>query len=422
MYHGTFVRTVWTVALTAALGALCVSPVMGQHTLPWDAAGGAGGYYLAQQPPGPAPDPEPPLRPQPAPAPAYDPYDQLAYADTMSGLASVPNMFGDFFGTSASIVQSYEPTFYPPSPGYGYEHAVALPTAGGARRVKISENNRALPSDRVYFLYNRFENALYAESWAGPNQTDPVDRYTLGAEKTFFEGWWSIEVRMPFVQRFGYEAPDVTSIGGPVGNLALNLKRLLYRSERCAWAIGLGVNTPTGSDVRGQLIDQQTLNYRLHNDAVHLLPWVGMMHMPTERCFYQAFLQVDVPTNGNRLTTDGASWGKLNDQTLMFVDLSLGYWIYRNPRARWLTAVAPVIEFHYTTTVQDTDVVTIDDGAVFYHFVNWQNRVDPMNLTVGLHNHFGSLTTLGIAGVFPLRGGENKLFDAELQIYLNRYF
>jgi hypothetical protein len=155
------------------------------------------------------------------------------------------------------------------------------------------------------------------------------------------------------------------------------------------------------------------------------MPWVGMMHSCTENLFYQSFLQVDVPTNGNRLTSGNTEWGKLNDQTLMYLDFSLGYWLYRNPRGRFLNALAPIFELHYTTTLEDADVVTISESTgmvpIHYHFVNWENRIDPFNFTVGLHALCGQ-TTLGFAGVFPFRGGENQLFDAELQIYLNRYF
>lgn len=416
MNHRTRTLTVGSALLIAALGLSSIQQAAGQYSLPWP--GGPGGpYYVAQQPPAPADQPAPP--PQPAPAYEPSPYDQLAYTDTMSGLASVPNMFGDFFGGGTVVVQDLMPQYEPWWPSSGLpEGVLSLPPAGGSRRVKISENNKALPTDRVYFLFNRFENALYAESWFGPPQTDPVNRYTFGAEKTFFDGWWSAEIRMPFVERFGYEAIDGSAIGGPVGNLAVDVKRLLYRSDNLALAMGLGVDTPTGSDVRGFL---GTINYRMHNDSLHLLPWAGMLHQPTERLFHQAFIQVDVPTNGDRITSDGVSWGKLNDQTLMYIDWSIGYWLHRNPSGRFLTAVAPIFELHYTTTLQDYDVVTATDGALFYHFTQFGNRIDPLNITAGLHIELGK-TVVAVGGAFPLRGRANKMFDSELQIYVNRYF
>ncbi len=382
--------------------------------------GGGAQFYLAQQPGGA------PAAPAPAPEPAYPPapsYDQLASAAPFTRLASVPNMFGDFFAPGMKIHQSYD-SMYDPSlfDSESSPYPVAnLPLGGAVRRIKIAENNKALPMDRVYFMYNRFENALEAstmDQW-GHVRSDPVDRYTFGAEKTFCGGWNSIEIRMPFVDRYGYEATDMGIIGGPVGNLGVSLKQMIYASRCMALALGLGIETPTGSNVRGLL---GPTPYTLHNDALHLSPWVGMLMLPCDRVFFEMFLQWDVATNSNRLTVDGTQVGKLDDQNLMYVDLLLGYWLYQNAAARWINGIAPVIEFHYTTTLQDTDLVTVNGvDSLYYHFINPENRVDVANFNVGLHTQLG-LTTVSVAGAFPLRGGSNKLFDAELQVYLNRNF
>ena len=107
-------------------------------------------------------------------------------------LAGTPNMFGDLFydlGGSVFVRDSAANT------------ALAdLPLAAASRRVKIAENNKALPEDRVFFMYNHFENALHNESNLGPTFVSrdlEVDRYTFGLEKTLFDENWSVELRMP---------------------------------------------------------------------------------------------------------------------------------------------------------------------------------------------------------------------------------
>ena len=88
-----------------------------------------------------------------------------------------------------------------------------LPLAGGARRIKVAENNKALPMNRVIFNYNHFENArdvLY-DSFGPPpeaNISAPIDRFVIGVEKTFCNELWSLDVRMPFVNRFSFSEPS----------------------------------------------------------------------------------------------------------------------------------------------------------------------------------------------------------------------
>ena len=64
------------------------------------------------------------------------------------------------------------------------------------RRFK-NEHARALPTDRVFFLYNHFHNALRLQT-QNTSTTDNVDQFTFGFEKTSDDGQWSFELRMPF--------------------------------------------------------------------------------------------------------------------------------------------------------------------------------------------------------------------------------
>ncbi|HTN73852.1 MAG TPA: hypothetical protein VL096_01345 [Pirellulaceae bacterium] len=180
-------------------------------------------------------------------------------------LASVPNMFGDGFMTSARAVVLETPSGLNRVSGGGFD----IPGAGGSRRVKIGENNKALPSDRVYFMYNHFENALSIQEQSlvppGPNVINqaPIDRYTFGVEKMFFDDLWSCEIRMPFNSSFSAQTENFGVGGGNVGNLAVILKNLLYVDESTSVAAGIGFDMPTGSSANGQI---GTMDLNFDND------------------------------------------------------------------------------------------------------------------------------------------------------------
>ncbi len=329
-------------------------------------------------------------------------------------LASVPEMFGDFFGGGSITTAIAIPA------GTG---TATLPTAGGARRSKIAENNKPFPQDRVFFMYNHFHNALETELTgsllgAGPAPDDfSVDRYTFGFEKTFCEGTWSAELRVPFTGRFAEETTGFEVDGGKWGNLSVVLKRLLYASECAAVAGGMAIDFPTGSDVDGTIGAD---SFSLDNDAYHLMPYVGFMSLPDDRAFVQGFVQLDVPLNGNRVeVVPAAGSGRLDEQTLLFFDISGGYWVYRNDCGSGLTGLAPIVELHYTTTLEDTDSVAFATGAATYDFANAANRLDVLNLTLGLHAQFGQGLNVRVGAVFPLRNDDDKIFDAELQVSVN---
>lgn len=324
-------------------------------------------------------------------------------------------MFGDSLGMPGQVFVG--PTFTPGATPY-----MDIPLAGGSRRVKIAENNRLLPTDRVYFQYNHFQNAFeHRDAVAGPG-TGSLDQYTLGIEKTFLDGQWSCEIRMPFTGAYRADIPGTENIPGlglstsHYGNLAVILKRHLIAGEWWSLGGGLGVDIPLGSDAEGFF---DGTPFAIDNEAAHLLPFGAAVIRPTDRLFAQAFLQVDVPLNGNRVVLDTTPLGKVNEQTLMYLDVAIGYWLYQNPQANWLTGLAGILEFHYTTTLQNADVFTGTVGARTLGVGNVWNRMDVVNLTMGLHAQFGEGASLGVGGVVPLDDRPDRVFDAEVQVFFN---
>jgi hypothetical protein len=325
-------------------------------------------------------------------------------------LASVPNMLGDMGGFSlmGKVDTNSGEAFF------------SVPLAGGAMRMKISENNKALPMDRVYAQYNHFHDASYTDldlNTPGNEFHGHLDRYTLGFEKTFHDKLWSIDVRMPVATTQSVVSPAIDVSSGVAGNLSTVVKRLLESNERGAVAVGIGIDMPTGSDAE---MATMLVNYQVKNEAVHLSPFLGMLYKPSERLFLQSFVEVDFPLNGNTLMVDygsGASQaGIITEQTLGKVDVSAGYWLYRNPCAA-LSGLASIIEFHYTGTLNDGDVIDVGD-----QFGGLENRVDLAHVTAGLHAALGEKTTLRVAGVLPINDAPDRVFNAEVQVSLNRYF
>lgn len=383
---------------------------------------------LAQPPTVGAQAREAPPRPlPPAPTPPYPVESALAYRAPAYRLASIPNMYGDFLGApgTVSIVRSVEQfgpvSSYDLPPYFDQRYPTArveIPPPGGASRMKISENNRALPSDRLYFAYSHFHGALEAN--ASPTVTYPIDRYVFGCEKTFLSGLWSAELRMPISSDFMFASNGFQVERQEVGNLSVIVKRLVWQTDETAVAVGLGVETPTGTDLRGT---SGLTRFEVSNQAVHLSPFIGFMRTPEDSYFYQGFLQVDVPTNGNPVVFGSADLGHYTEQTLLLIDLSMGYWLRRNPAAFYFRGLAVVAEFHYATTLQNSDVVSGFEPTTFdfLHVANPMNRVDMVDFTIGLHAEVGQ-TTVRVGGVFPVNTDEERLFDAEVQVQVNRYF
>jgi hypothetical protein len=308
-----------------------------------------------------------------------------------------------------------------------------------------------LPQDRVFFLYNHFQNALQAQSdltFPGIDRAFPVDRYTFGLEKTLGDNF-SAEIRMPLAGQTEFVTDRFEVSGGSVGNLAVIVKALLYKSCTFAVGLGVGIDTPIGSNVDGTVVVPPTAptdgmetiqrqlpgtgTFTVHDDSVHVLPYAGFVWAPTCRLFAQGFAQVDVAANGNRIdysermlgnpTTSG-QLGILNEQTLLYLDLSTGYWLYRNQCASRLTGLAALVEFHYTTTLQDTDVVAVPILANQYDltFSNCRNRVDVMDVTVGVHAEFAHHTIGRVGAAFPMQTGDNRSFDSEIQAQIEQRF
>jgi hypothetical protein len=434
-----------------------------------------------------------------------------------------PNINGDLLGASRSLSFFYSRVTGPVVVAGSGSTTISNP--------KVADNNSPLPEDRLSFRYNHFHNALSVTGLGGPVIPAPgesfgiqqtatrdydVESYTFSVEKTFFDRFMSVELRVPFrttlASRLDLSAGSVTSagpetdqFGNPIlqvnptlantlgredtewDNLSMILKAALYRSRGLTVSAGSGVGIPTARDTHVRVTDflgtvrppnvfeasiQRIRDIEVNNSTWSLSPFFAAVTTPTERFFAQGFLQFDFPLNSSKITyrnltnANGfvlsdratgatifppppgikyppfAETARIDEQILLHLDVGTGYWILRNPGARWLTGIAPTLELHYTTSLENPNVVRLSSDPAGRAFDpagrplppgtliiepgpqvgSRRGNVDIVDLTVGTTFEFADRATLATAFAFPLQSGKNKVFDWEFLLQLNYYF
>jgi hypothetical protein len=289
---------------------------------------------------------------------------------------------------------------------------INIPSGGGAvGRVKIGENNSPMPHDRFIFNYNFFNDVI--------GGIGDVNRYTVGFEHTFFDEICSIEVLFPMASTLDVDqiAGGMRSTDTEFGDLTLVFKHLLVEDEDFLVSAGFGLTVPTGDDARvftttgQQIIDLEHL-------STHLLPYMAMLRSYDSGWYWQSFVQLDFDLNGNPVRADMTGTnlqpvGVLQDQTLLFVDFGLGYWL-RSPD-QGTPAVAATAELHWVTTLQNADAVS----AAGLNITSTSNRYDVVNLSLGASILVNDSFTVRPAMVIPLANGDGEQFDYEAMVQMN---
>ncbi|MDA1179985.1 MAG: hypothetical protein O2931_14445, partial [Planctomycetota bacterium] len=248
---------------------------------------------------------------------------------------------------------------------YSFSRTIQLvipePSSGGlvVGRLKIAENTSPMPRNRVFFNYSLFDNVPLA------NRGVTVNRFIPGFERTSSDGQASIEFRAPFAATVS--STVVVDSNDQLrdlqwGNLMVAVKRLLAIGSQGAISIGLAATVPTAEDLTVALNDGTPLT-RIANQSVHLMPFLGWMHMPNDRFFAQGFFQVDTDVNGNTAYVNPrgnglVSVGRTQASTFMYIDAGVGYWWYRNPMSQSrITGIAPTLELHFNRSLQTSDTI-----------------------------------------------------------------
>jgi hypothetical protein len=297
-----------------------------------------------------------------------------------------------------------------------------------------------------------------------------LDRFTFGGEKTFFASRMSVEVRIPFARQIASDLDVVntgTDFGLPLfdyatqfGNLGVIPKFLILQTPALAVSTGLGINLPTAPDARVRvLLDNDNFPIAgggvrdvlahfqgtVRNETVNLSPFIATLYTPGPRFFMQSFVQLDVPVNRSEVRVDSAISpsgslldfrdlprfaGEIEQQALLRADLGIGYWIYRANPTKRITGIAPTVEVHYLTALEDA---TTFDALILGGLTpaeqirltagNLSNHFDIVNLTVGSTVEFWNRSTLAAGFYIPLRQDvSERPFDFGFTLQLNYRF
>ncbi|MCA9145238.1 MAG: hypothetical protein H6821_14780 [Planctomycetaceae bacterium] len=290
------------------------------------------------------------------------------------------------------------------------QNTVLIPAGGVAvRRMKLSENNSPIPRDRFIANYNFFNDVI--------GGIGDVNRYAFGFEKTFLNESSSVEVLFPFASTLAADqvANGVIAKNTEFGDIPIILKTILAERDEYVLAGGIGITIPTGSDAR---VFNATGDQIVHVDhaSVHLLPYLGLLRGYDSGWYWQSFLQLDIDTNGNRVQADltGANLqpvGVLQEQTLLFADLGIGYQ-FTELGDDCRPAIAATAELHYATPLQGSDSITA--GALDLRSL--VNRFDVVNLTLGMNFLTQHNFSIRPAMVVPLSDDQ---FDYEVMVQAN---
>lgn len=321
-------------------------------------------------------------------------------------------------GTNIPTYSSY--AFY----DYVVDTAVLTPGAN-VGFVKLSENVSPLPRDRVYFNYSYFHNALIGDI------RNDVNRFTPGIEKTFADGWTSIEVRTPFAATVAStQTIDPSDPCGLVdaqdvefGNMSVIFKSVIALGSTWALTGGMQVMLPTADDVVVLGSPGGPAVVRVTNQSTRLMPFTGFIWAPNETFFSQSLLQIDTAANGNPtyLATPGQTGldyvGQLEYPTFMYLSFSAGYWAYKSNATR-LTGFAPIMEVHVNQAFQASDVIQSSQ----YRLGTNYGVMSLVNGLVGCNFEWGKRSTMTFAYVTPFGGGVDRWFDGEFRAFWNYRF
>jgi len=302
------------------------------------------------------------------------------------------------------------------------ERALAMPNSSTyVGRVKLSEDNSPLPTDRVFFGYDSFAGVPLTEDGLA------VNRFMFGFEKTFLDGRWSAEVRLPFAGTLassftdGFETKDVE-----LGNLRLSLKHRWTTSDTLNISSGVGVTVPTANDqvvfnpLGGEL-------YRFQNESVTVEPFVALLYTPNDRFFAQGWTSINADTTGGRLTYNKEVFGgsgseRVFDLPYLALDGQIGYWVVKR-NSGTIRGLAPFVELHWNYAIaQQQAIEAVNDSSQGQGLTISGVANTELNLTAGIVMQINDHVNLTLGGSAPLFRKPDRTFEGQFGLRLNYLF
>jgi hypothetical protein len=329
-----------------------------------------------------------------------DAFARAPEAGTQPAASADPALFGDLGGGGIPRIGAVLPTpgngatttgssvkpggpLSANTPNIPYGRAIAGPgdsiaaiaPLGSRANFKITEDDSPAPVDRVYFIYNYY-NDVGASTGLSPSRLD-LQREALGLEKTFLDGNASVGLRLPYLELTGNSEFDDWHIG----DLSLLFKYAFINNKQTGNVVSAGMvlTVPTGEGL--QIEGESSLN------SVVFQPFVGGIYN-YNAFFFQGFSSIAVPDD-------------MRDITLWFNSMAAGYHLL--PKSTdpddILRDVAPVVELHINTPLNHRGSESVPIGFP-----------DTVDLTGGFHFVFRR-ATIGIAVGTPLTGPKPFEFE-----------
>jgi hypothetical protein len=304
-----------------------------------------------------------------------------------------PIMIGDQFPFSIRQL--------PPEPPQTPSPRLASALTPSVRGVKIAENQSPRPQDRLFYSFNYFANINpeVNQRLDSPVTNLRAYRHVFGLEKTFNEGRGSFGLRLPLNtltadNRIPARFQQFGGTDTALGDLSVFAKYVFEDDPATGNLVsaGLVITPPTGPDTFAGSRAVQGIH------TTTFQPFLGYI-WNYRKLYLHGFSAFDFPADPR-------------EATLIFNDVGLGYYLYRNPDPDGLlTTIAPTFEVHVSTPINHRDVFDPNDLGATQDVVNLTYGVN-----VGLSR--GALLTFGF--VTPVTSP--KPFDYEATLLLNLRF
>ncbi|MGZ0168092.1 MAG: hypothetical protein ACKVHE_00890 [Planctomycetales bacterium] len=300
------------------------------------------------------------------------------------------------------------------------------PAFGNVGQLKMASGGSPIPRDRFFFNYNYFESVPLANSAS-------VNQFVPGFEKTFMSGLMSVEARFPFAATLDNDVNINGSTGtstGQIGDISVALKSIFSKNDNWLVSGGLQIVLPTAEDLSYSVTDGSSTRefLRIENEAVHLMPFFGASYIADGGLFLQGFFQIDVDANGMLVSTNSSPFGTgtmsqvgtLNAATMMYLDVSAGYWLVQEPAdsTSTLTAIMPLWELHLSRSLTDSESVNFSPLGSIGREDNFQL----LNTTFGMVFEFQHNTTISAGYATAIPGGKDDDFAGEFRLHVSHRF
>ena len=300
------------------------------------------------------------------------------------------------------------------------------PSLGNVGLLKMASGGSPIPRDRVFFNYNYFEAVPLAN-------TSSVNQFVPGFEKTFMSGLMSVEARFPFAATLDTDINingSTSSSTGQFGDISVALKSIFSQSDNWLLSGGLQIVLPTAEDISYSVTDGAFTRefLRIENESVHLMPFLGASWLAGDGLFLQGFFQIDVDANGMPVLANSSPFGTgtmtevgtLNGATMMYLDVSAGYWLVQEPAdsTSTLTAIMPLLELHLSRSLSDSESVNFSPLGSVGRDDNFQL----LNTTFGMVFEFQHNTTVSVGYATAIPGGKDDDFEGEFRLHVSHRF